>query len=63
MVVEALMKKQRQQQKGVVLGASHLGGKHLNREMVKGNVGMKNGAGSSSSSYGGKLGEENRGDL
>lgn len=55
-LVEVMMKKQRQQQRGMVLGISNVGGKNYNQEVMKG----KQVGGSSSVPYEEQLGEQRR---
>ena len=60
LVVTALLKKQRQQLRGMVAGASNLGGKGYSWESVKVYNGSKNVVGSSSVNFGEQLREQMR---
>jgi len=60
LAVEALLKKQRQQTKGMVAGASISGGKGYAREPMKVSNGSRGGVGTGSLSYGDQLREQRR---
>jgi len=64
MVVEALVRKQRQQPRGVIMGTTSQGGKGYNKELVKGSSGVKSLDGPSSGHtmppQGGRLIEQRR---
>ena len=60
MFVEALMKKQRQQQRGVALGTCSVGGKSYHQDIAKGNQGVRSVGGSSSVPYREQLREQRR---
>ena len=60
MTVEALMRKQRQQHKGLSIGPTHGGGKYGSKEIGKSRGGIKQGTGPNTVPYGEQLSEQRR---